>query len=99
MFIVIVNYCCENVFYSTNKMVFLFWKQLLTLDECQKLKIAADQLIDNWEPEPIYSWIFLNDKDKRQASAQRMVAVNDKLTFSIEEEAIDPHTGIMWRRN
>ncbi|CAF3968646.1 unnamed protein product, partial [Rotaria sp. Silwood1] len=72
---------------------FLVLKQLLTLDECQKLKIAVDQLINNWEPEPVYSWIFLSDKDKQQARAQRMVAVSDKLSFSIEEDAIDPHTG------
>ncbi|CAF4496872.1 unnamed protein product, partial [Rotaria sp. Silwood2] len=68
---------------------------LLTFDECQKLKIAVDRLIDNWEPEQVYSWIFLSDKDKEQAKAQRMVTISDKLSFSIEEDTIDPHTGIM----
>ncbi|CAF1254833.1 unnamed protein product [Rotaria sordida] len=72
---------------------FFVLKQLLTLDECEKLKIAANQLIDNWEPEPVYSWIFLSDKDKAQARSQRMIAISDKLSFSIEEYAIDPHTG------
>jgi hypothetical protein len=70
-------------------------EQLLTIDECQKLKIAADQLIDTWEPEEVYSWIFESDKNKAQARAQRMVAISDKLSFSIEEDAIDPHTGIV----
>ncbi|CAF1177580.1 unnamed protein product [Didymodactylos carnosus] len=72
---------------------FLVLQQLLTLDECRKLKIAVGQLIDNWEPDPVYSWIFLNDKDKQQARAQRMVALKDELSFGIEEEAIDPQTG------
>ncbi len=74
---------------------FLVVKQLLTLDECQKLKVAADELIDNWEPDEVYSWIFLNDTDKAKARAQRMLAMSDKLSFTIEGEAIDPHTGIM----
>lgn len=71
-------------------------KQLLTLDECQKLKLAANRLIDNWEPEEVYSWIFLNDKDQAQSRAQRMVCISDKLTFSIEDDAIDPQTGIVY---
>ncbi|CAF1342725.1 unnamed protein product [Didymodactylos carnosus] len=74
---------------------FLVLQQLLTLDECQKLKIAVGQLIDNWEPDPVYSWIFLNDKDKQQARAQLMVPIKDELSSGIEEEAIDPQTGIM----
>jgi hypothetical protein len=70
-------------------------KQLLTLDECQKLKVAVDRLIDDWEPEEVYSWIFLSGTDKEQARGQRMIAIRDKLSFSIEEGAIDPHTGIV----
>lgn len=69
-------------------------KQLLTLEECQKLRGAIDRLVDDWEPE-VYAWIFLNDEDRARASAQRMVAATDETRCGPESEAIDPQTGIV----
>ena len=69
-------------------------QQLLTPEECQKLKGAIDRLVDDWEPE-VYSWVFLNDEDKARAAAQRMVAATDQTRCSPEREAIDPQTGIV----
>jgi hypothetical protein len=69
-------------------------KQLLTLEECQKLRGAIDRVVDDWEPE-VYSWIFLSDEGKARAAAQRMVTSTDQIEYTPEREAIDPQTGIV----
>lgn len=72
-------------------------KQLLTLEECQKLRVAIDRLVDDWEPD-VYSWIFLDNEAKARAAAQRMVTATDQTRCSPEGEAIDPKTGIVYRK-
>lgn len=70
-------------------------KKLLSLDECQKLKEAAHRVIDGWEPEPDYSWFFSSDAEKQRIRGRRMVNTGNKITCSVEEGAVDSHTGIV----
>ena len=74
---------------------FLVVEQLLTLDECQKLKAAAHRLIDDWEPEQDYSWIFPSGANKERSKGREMIDSSDKISFFIEEDAVDPDTGMV----
>jgi hypothetical protein len=69
-------------------------KQLLSLKECEKLKSVAHQLIDEWQPETDYSWIFPNVvKDGKSAHQFLLDSINN-ISFFIEKGAVDRDTGI-----
>jgi hypothetical protein len=70
-------------------------KQLLTPDQCEKLKAAAGELIDKWEPEKEYLWMLPNGETKERSSDQHLIDSSDSITFFMEDGAIDPHTGIV----
>lgn len=70
-------------------------KQLLSLEECERLKSVVHRLIDEWEPETDYSWIFSNDAKKGRSKDQYLIDSGDKISFFIEKGAVDPDTGIL----
>ncbi|CAF1207462.1 unnamed protein product [Rotaria magnacalcarata] len=72
---------------------FLVIKELLTIDECQQLKTAANKLIDGWQPEEDYLWIFPNGGTRERSGARQMIDSSDKISFFIEKDAVDPQTG------
>jgi hypothetical protein len=67
----------------------------LTLDECHQLKAAAAHLVDDWEPDPDYLWMFSNDADKARIRGRRMINSSDKILISVAQDAVDPQTGIV----
>lgn len=69
-------------------------KQLLSIEECEKLKSVANRLIDEWEPETDYSWVIQNSAKDEKASAEFLMDSADKVSFFIEKDAVDPETGI-----
>ncbi|CAF2984564.1 unnamed protein product [Rotaria sp. Silwood2] len=71
---------------------FLVVKQLLTLSECQKLKTTVDRLIDDWEPEQDYSWMFPHGQTKERSMDQELIDSGDTISFFIENDAVDPQT-------
>jgi hypothetical protein len=73
-------------------------KQLISPEECQKLKSIVHQLIDEWEPETDYSWIFPNGAKNGRSNDQYLIDSTDKVSFFIEKEAVDPNTGIVERQ-
>jgi len=72
---------------------YLVVKQLLTPDECQKLKEAVTRLIDDWEPEQDYSWIFPSGQNKEKSKTRFMLDSAEKISFFVEEDAVDRQTG------
>ncbi len=54
-------------------------------------------MIDEWEPETDYSWMFPNGAKNGRSRAQRMMDSSDKISFSIEKGAVNPNTGIEQR--
>ena len=72
---------------------FFVIKQLLTLDECQKLKQAAIRLIDDWKPEEDYSWVFPERATKEKSTGRQMIDSADKVSLFVEKGAVDPETG------
>jgi hypothetical protein len=66
----------------------------LSLEECEKLKSAARQLIDEWQPETDYSWIFPNVTKNGKSSEQLLLDSINNISFFVEKEAVDRDTGI-----
>jgi hypothetical protein len=66
----------------------------LSIEECEKLKSVASQLIDEWEPEEDYSWIFPGVIKNGKCSQQLLLDSVNTITFFIEKEAVDRETGI-----
>ncbi len=69
-------------------------KQLLSLEECEKLKSAAHRLIDEWQPETDYSWIFPNVIKSGKSPNQHLIDSTDQISFFIDKGAVDRDTGI-----
>jgi len=72
---------------------FIVVKQLLTLDECQKLKAAANRLINDWEPEEDYSWMLPTGTNKEKSKGRFMLDSSENVSIFVEDAAIDPQTG------
>jgi len=72
-------------------------KQLLSVEQCENLKSVLHRMIDEWEPETDYSWMFPNGAKNGRSRAQRMMDSSDKISFSIEKGAVNPNTGIEQR--
>jgi hypothetical protein len=51
-------------------------------------------MIDEWEPEEDYSWMLSPDTIKGRSKEQQLVDSGDTISFFIEEDAVDPNTGI-----
>ena len=68
-------------------------KQLLSREECQKLKSAARQLIEEWQPESDYSWIFPNVVKDGKSNEQLLLDSVNNISFFVEKDAVDRETG------
>jgi hypothetical protein len=68
-------------------------KQLLSVEECEKLKSVVHRLIDEWEPETDYSWLLPNGTKNGRSRSKHLIDSSDKISFFIEKDAIDPDTG------
>ena len=68
-------------------------KQFLTEDQCERWKNAATRVIDRWEPEEDYSWLFSSTEEARDSREKQLLGSAENLTFFIEADAVDPLTG------
>lgn len=67
---------------------------MLSLEEYQKLKSATRQLIDEWQPDTDYSWIFPNVVKNGKSSEQLLLDSINNISFFLEKDAVDHETGI-----
>ena len=68
-------------------------KQLLSREECEKLKSTVHQMIDQWQPETDYSWMLSDTGKDGKSSSQLLMDSSNQVEFFIEKEAIDRDTG------
>lgn len=71
---------------------YLVLKQLITLDNCEKLKETIRQLIDKWDPEHDNSCVFSTGNNQEQAKSRYFLDSADNISFFMEEDAVDPNT-------
>ncbi len=73
---------------------------MITLDDCNKLKESIQQLINKWDPEYDCSCVFsTNDSKREQSKSRYFLESGDKISFFIEEDAIDPNTSEIYLYN
>lgn len=70
-------------------------KQLLSQEECEKLKSVVHQSIDQWEPDTDYSWMLSNEGKDGKSYDQLLMDSSDQVSFFIEKAAVDQETGIL----
>ena len=67
-------------------------KQLITLDDCEKLKQSVQQLINQWDPERDCSCVFSTGGNREQSKSRYFLDSGDNISFFIEEDAFDSNT-------
>ncbi|CAF1232277.1 unnamed protein product [Adineta ricciae] len=72
---------------------FFVIKRFLTPEECEELKTIAHEMINDWEPDADYSWLYGDNETKQRILQQRMIDSGDTISYSIESDAVDPNTG------
>jgi len=71
---------------------YVVFEQLITVEECKKLKQAIANLIDRWEPEEESSCIFSTGGNREQSKSRYFLDSSDKISFFLEEDATDANT-------
>ncbi|UJR17595.1 hypothetical protein I4U23_004491 [Adineta vaga] len=72
---------------------YLVIENFINLEECEKLKTAIREIIDDWEPDADYSWLHSDNETKQRIQQRRMIDSGDIISFAIEDDAVDPNTG------
>lgn len=67
-------------------------KQLITHDDCEKLKESVKRLIDRWEPEKDTSCTFSTGDNREQSKSRYFLDSSENISFFLEEGAVDPNT-------
>ncbi|CAF3684280.1 unnamed protein product [Rotaria socialis] len=80
-----------------SKNGYLVVEQLITRDDCEKLKESVKQLIDKWDPENDSSCVFSTTGNREQSTSRYFLDSADKISFFMEAGAIDPNTKKMNR--
>ncbi|CAF0770477.1 unnamed protein product [Adineta steineri] len=77
---------------SYKKNGYLVVKQLITIDDCQKLKESVQQLIHKWNPEQDSQCVFSANSNTEQSKSRYFLDSGDNISFFIEEDAVDSNT-------
>ncbi|CAF0926822.1 unnamed protein product [Adineta ricciae] len=77
---------------SFEKNGYLVVKQLVTRDDCAKLKESVENLIDAWDPQSDTLCTFGTGENREQSRSRYFLESGDRISFFLEENAVDPET-------
>ncbi|CAF0837011.1 unnamed protein product [Adineta ricciae] len=77
---------------SFEKNGYLVVKQLVTHDDCAKLKKSVEKLIDAWDPQNDTLCTFGTGDDREQSRNRYFLESGDRISFFLEENAVDRKT-------